>query len=567
MKKLIYILFPILSSVLFYGCEEMFGDFLEKAPSAEVDNPDVVFSNSLYTEYFHNNIYNYQVSGYNRYNDGSFLDAATDLGEMSYQYGVIDNGLNVGNYYGGESWMETVNPYNHYYGGIRVINIFLENIDSANITQDVVKTDPLLWKRQKIAEALYLRAMFYWELVIRYGGVPVVTKSFTLDENLKIPRSSFNECVDFILNDLNIAIQEEIFPMSAGLDYGRACKAAALALKSRILLFRASPLNNPENSINKWNEAMAAASVVLKAPKYKLMDDYQQVFLKENNTEIIYAKNEPKRNWWPAQSPVGYGGEGGLCPTQELVDMYDMADGTQAILGYNPDGSPIINPASGYNDQNPYANREPRFYKSILFNGNLWWNRPIETFFNGFDKPAGNTKATETGYYIKKFMDGNNTDPYDKKNVVTPRNWVYIRLAEIYLNYAEARNEVLSAPDDSVYLYVDMVRMRNGFGITANLPKDLTKEQMRERIRKERAVEFCFEEHRWWDLRRWKIAGEVLNKPIHGMEIIRNVGADTTFTYNRIKVEERIFTPNMYLYPIPEDEIYRNPELQNNPGW
>jgi starch-binding outer membrane protein, SusD/RagB family len=581
-KSIIYLMIAGLALVGLSACEEMFGDYLEKAPGSEL--PDsVVWNNIDYATYFHNDIYNYQRAGFTgstaRINS-SWLDAATDLGETSYPWGGVESSLNVGNYYANSGYSEVQASWEGYYGGIRKVNMFIERINGVPLTPGETQESRNTRVEQLINEARFLRAYFYWELVLRYGGVPLVTKTLKFEEpeSLKIPRNSRQECVKFILDELDYVAQRlpETYT-TAQTNNGRPTKGTALGYKSRILLFEASPQYNTSNDPEKWKAAMDASMQVISMNRYKLFKPasanlrqppYQALFVTTApaNTEIMHWQNLPQTDWLRNESPVSWGGIGGLCPTQNLVDMYDMADGTEPILGYHTDGSPIINPASGYDDQNPYANRDPRFYATILYNGSEWWYRPIETFDGGIDKPAGNTDATETSYYNRKYMSQVSTHPITGGLVF--RNWIFMRYAEILLNYAEARNEY-QGPDEEVYKYLDMVRAREGYGIKTALPRTYTKEQMRQRIQKERAIELCFEEHRWWDVRRWKIAEDVLNRPIMGMKITREKESDTTFKYKyeRIKIEDRYFEPRMYLYPIPKTEMYKFPELGNNPGW
>lgn len=576
------IIYLIVTGIILVGlssCEEMFGDYLEKAPSSDL--PDsTVWNNFTYVTYFHNDIYNYQRSGFERI-ETSWLDAATDLAETSYPWGGVESSLNVGNYYAPGGAPEVNDSWWHYYAGIRKVNMFLERIDSVPLMLGETQTDRDAKVKQLKVEARFLRAAFYWELLIRYGGVPIVTSTLDYEntEALKIPRNSIDECFSFIVNEL-----DAIFPdapvkhlASAVVMRGRPNQGVILGLKSRVLLYYASPFYNLANDQERWKKAMEASKAFIdfnttNGNIYKLDNNYHKkitnsaaLFNSRTSAELIHYKNLASGDWWKNESPVGYGGIGGLCPTQNLVDMYDMANGEEAITGYNADGSPIINPASGYDDQNPYTGRDPRFYGTILYNGANWWKRNIETFDGGLDKPAGNTDASETGYYMAKFMDETSAHPITGGAVI--RNWIYQRYAEILLNYAEAINEY-QGPVEEAFTYLELVRARNGKGITAKLPRTLTKDQLRTRIQKERTIEFAFEEHRWWDLRRWKMA-EKLGEPIMGMKIIRQINTDgtVTFAYQRIKVEDRFFEERMYLYPIPKTEMYKYPEMGNNPGW
>ncbi len=557
-----YILLFILIGFLFIfqACEDMFGDFLDREPSSQL-TPEEVLEDFDQMEFYHLNIYSYLGNNLN-YINSSWIDAASDLGETSYFWGGTNLSLNVGNYFSSSGAQETINPWAHYYRGIKKVNKYLEVIPDVPLLPDetVESRNEVVSRRN--AEARFLRAVFYWELVIRYGGVPIITKTLDLTDNLMIPRNTLDECVSFILAELEDV--EKLLPDKNGITaaggtdaqykQGRANQQMAMAMKSRVLLYYASPLFNPDNDVTRWERAEQAAIDIMSLGYYSLNSSYNRLFSNNfspgDSPEIIFYRNNPTGNWWREESPVGYGGYGGLCPTQELVDMFGMANGKS-----------ITDPESGYDPQYPYINRDSRFYDCVLYNGATWWNMPIETFEGGKDKPNGNINATPTGYYSRKYKDDKSTNYL--RNTQMYRNWVYIRYAEILLNRAEARNEILSAPDETVYEMIEMVRTRAK--ITNPLPRTHTKEQMRELIRTERAVEFCFEGHRWWDIKRWRTAHEVLNKAIHGMHIVQN--SDGSFSYEVVKVEERVFLEHMYWYPIPETEIQKNPDLENNPGW
>lgn len=194
--------------------------------------------------------------------------------------------------------------------------------------------------------------------------------------------------------------------------------------------------------------------------------------------------------------PNGYGGWGGNAPTQNLVDTYEMMD-----------GQPITNPGSGYNPQNPYANRDPRLAATVLYNGAPYRGRAVETFRpGGLDSPDGpeSFNTSPTGYYLRKFIN-EARDLGASSSSQAP--WIYFRLGEVLLNYAEAQNEA-AGPDASVYRAINQVRARVSMPA---LPTVLTQAQMRERIRRERQVELAYEEHRYYDVRRWKIANTTEN--------------------------------------------------------
>ena len=220
-------------------------------------------------------------------------------------------------------------------------------------------------------------------------------------------------------------------------------------------------------------------------------------------------------------------------------------------------GKPITDPASGYDPAKPYTDRDPRFYASVLYNDADWAGLKLQVYPGGADINHP-TDFTRTGYYIKKFLWESTVS--SGFGGAAFHNWPYFRLGEMYLNYAEALNEV-SGPTPEVYAALHQIRSRAGM---PDFPAGLSKDEMRERIRNERAVELAFEEHRFWDVRRWKIAESTTGVPIKGIKI---TGTAPNWVYTPVDVEPRVFTPAMYLYPIPQAEINKNLGLTQNPGW
>ena len=302
-----------------------------------------------------------------------------------------------------------------------------------------------------------------------------------------------------------------------------------------------------------WQEAADAAKAVidLSAARYSLSKNYADLYGSDNfrNGEVIFCDRAGNSNNFEiANFPIGYKlGNSGTTPSQNLVDAYE-----------DKTGLPITDPGSIYDPENPYSNRDPRLKATILTNNSMFFNRPAECFIGGLDGPPI-ARATRTGYYLNKYVNQGLDLETGQTSV---HSWVILRLAEIYLNYAEALNECQPGNGD-IAKYVNDVRKRAGM---PDLPAGLSQDEMRDRIRHERRIEFAFEEHRIWDLRRWMIASEVLSSPIEGIQITRNP-ADSTFSYEKVFVENRVFRPEMYLYPIPQSEIAIATGLIQNPLW
>lgn len=476
-------------------------------------------------------------------------------------------------------WNAASNPedaWGYFYQGIRRANLFLEGsedyknivyrdtVDVSNKANYQYQVRDVAWLR---AEIRFLRAFYHFELLKRYGGIPIMEHSENDYETLKnIARSSFDESVAFIESECD-AVVPELKETWVGFDSdrwrGRVTKGAAMALKSRLLLYAASPLHNPGNDKAKWAKAAKAAHDVIALNRYSLHSDYKALFRLGNgsdgNPEVIFAQNGWSRNDFEKYNyPIGYdqGGQGSTSPTQNLVDAYEM----------KATGMPIGEPGSGYDPNNPYAGRDPRLGMSILTNATMFKNRPVEAWVGGLDG-LGRTKATTTGYYIRKFVDESLNLTQNSSSIHT---WILFRHAEILLNYAEAANEAFGPENRNGYSLsakaaVDMVRTRPGVAMPI-LPPGLSVDEMRQRIRNERRVELAFEEHRFFDVRRWKIAEQTENMPVMAMKITKD--SNGKFNYLVVKAEDRFFDKKMYLYPIPEAEVLKsNGTIIQNEGW
>ena len=438
------------------------------------------------------------------------------------------------------------------YKGIRKVNMFLANIGKVPFLNSMI-----VEKNYWIAESRFLRAMFYFEMVKRYGGVPLLgDKVLSLEDDLSFKRNTTEECTQYILSEIE-AIKDQLRPNPVqDADLGRISKAAALALKSRLLLYLASPQYNPGNDQAKWLAAATAAKDLMTLNSaIGLESSFLNVFLTRKNKEVILGyQRTVNMSVEKDNAPIGYtdavASNGLTSPTQELVDAYEMKN-----------GKAITDPTSGYNPANPYTGRDPRFDKTIFYNGSDWVKRKVETFEGGLDKPGGIVTQTRTGYYMRKFMaDFSTATTYSNQT----HNPVIFRYAEVLLNFAEAQNEY-AGPTAEVKKAVEDIRQRAGlvpFALAAGLSKD----QMREVIRHERRVEMAFEEQRFWDIRRWKIAEQVMNGKLHGMKIQKI--PEGGFTYAPFEAATVTFdAAKMYSYPIPYSEITKNTNLTQNQGW
>lgn len=535
--------------------------FLDREEDSFIDKT-ATFDSYNRTKQYLTYAYTLLPDGLNRFSREAMLASATDDAEFAIESAEIQQ-FNNG------SWNALNNPddvWNRYYSGISKCCTLLENTDHVNL--DISRLDPdkqveyanslkdiRMWR----AEARFLRAYFHFELLKRYGPIPIVTSTLSINGNYEnTPRPTMKEVVDFIAKECDIAADTlELTPWRNVNDaFGRATKGAALALKSRLLLYAASPLYvdfGDTNEANKptdvalWKSAADAAKAVIDLNQYELASSYADLFKNDfQNKEYIFVRRyAANSDFEKSNFPVSFGGKGGTNPSQNLVDDYEMLDGTP--FDWN-------DPAKA---AQPFENRDARLGATILMNMAPFKGKKVATYPEGADA-SPNPNATKTGYYLRKFLneDVNIQTGGSSSGHVVP----LFRLAEIYLNYAEALNECDPTNPDIV-LYLNKVRNR------ASLPNvsALSQEQMRAVIQHERRVELAFEEHRSWDVRRWKIASSTLGAPLMGVQIERKpLGG---YTYMPVKVEQRVFQPKMYWYPIPQSEVLKLKQWKQNNGW
>lgn len=557
--KPIYNIYTLLLAILMVSC----GDYLDRASTTQRQDEDIFNNftmtdqavNALYGSTLRRSNYNY-LGGYNMSSaTDESKDASTWMASFSFNNGSWSSNQNpIGN-----TWRE-------YYESIRMANLILEGIVEYNTPDDANNPGYL---ENRVGEVYFLRAYALFELVRQFGGVIIFTNTIeqTDEEALNRPRNTYDECVNQILADCDEAIARvpNTYPAN---QMGRVTRGAAMALKSKILLFSASPLwaeagktsfqgdisdNQTASDPEKWQRAAAAAKEIIDLGQYSLepaLEARQSMFTATTlqSSEVIFVR----MNAWNQDMdryffPHGSSGWSGAAPTQNLVDDYEMEDG----LPYNE--SPL------YDEDNPYANRDPRFYTDISYNGAPWKDRVIETFSGGLDELSTQTDRTRTGYYSKKLVDESISVGQGQGRRVDA---ITFRLAEIYLNYVEALNEYDPGNPD-ILLYLNRIRERAG---QVPISAGLSQEVMREKIRNERRIELSFENHRFWDVRRWKIAPQT-EPTIYGMRALSDDSKPTGFRYERFKVEDRLWRNAMYLIPITQDETLRNPNLVQNQGW
>jgi starch-binding outer membrane protein, SusD/RagB family len=561
MKKLLIIATMILSLI---SCSDK---ILDITPEDRISDASVWTDANLINAY-HTALYNGIAHGFN----GVHMQSkATDecINTMTWGINIIEDGtLEPGNVSNLEvsGWTGGCNLYywDYAYKYIRKINLFLEKMNTITVT--------LSNKAQLIAEAKFLRAYLYFMLIERFGGVPIITQTYDLGTSVTFTSSTFDECVTFINQDLTDALSasDDDFPQkyeSTGSDFGRATKDACLALRSRLYLYAASPLYDTSNngtSTEKWQKAADAAKALIDRNAYTLYPSYRKCFVLASgtaNSEVIFSRNFTTNNGHNAPMyNLGryFGGYGGFSasngPSQNLVDDYDMINGEPAFIWTN--GVKTINPASGYDPQHPYWNRDPRFDASIIHDSTVYRGHLHEMWVASDTKSWGTDSYKQSSdnprgnYIIKKFMPDEDITISWSTTCTIP--WIIFRLGEIYLNYAEA--EFNLGNETECRKYINLVRARAGM---PGLSSTVTGETLRTRLYNERRIELAFEEHRYWDVRRWKIAMDTENKSLYGMDITKNITTGEK-TYTPVILLKRTFTAKNYLLPIATDEIKKN---------
>ncbi|MBX9186818.1 RagB/SusD family nutrient uptake outer membrane protein [Bacteroides sp. K03] len=558
MKKNRNLLITILV-VLASGCSDM----LDIKPTTFISDEAIWEDKNLINQ-FVANTYGSMLCGFNRCTAGyeqdwsmswaGNLDAATD-DFASVSDGPIYTQLNK-DAITAQSCPFVEEIWNQEYKVIRKCNIIIER--APGVDERILSAAE---KKRVEAEARFLRAFCHFELARTFGKAPLIVKAQSLTDELQVAPSSFADIVKFVKEECDLYADN--LPLSYSDDEaGHATKGAFLALKSRALLYLASPLNSADDS-RKWADAAQAAQDVMDLDIYKLYKltdtPYRSMAFDKTaaNKETIFERRftfpEAPHNihmMWSLDA-VDAGSWNGLYPTQNLVDAYETVNGKLTTDPTN----------TMYNTQDPYTNRDARFYQSIIYNGSIWETHRMSMVTNTVD-PSKNGSCkpqlgkARCGYGPKKFIEELDPSTNLYGGYAQSNNWPYIRYAEVLLNYAEAKNEELAAPDPSVYLAINEVRSRSG---QPDLPSGLSKIEMRERIKNERRIELLLEEHRFYDLRRWK-DGDVLAEPIMGMNIYDD---NVTLRYEVSKVEDRIFNGTHYYLPIPLKEQEKNPLLKD----
>lgn len=485
------------------------------------------------------------------------------------------------------------NTWNFYYTGIKQVNELLENIGGVSVTEgssDATK------KKLIEGQAYFLRAFFYHQLYSLYGRVPLIYHVLDINSEWKETRAPMDEVADSICKDCDRAA--EILPTaySSSEDFGRATKGAALAVKARTLLYKASPLFGTPSK-ERWQAASDANKAVIDFNVYSLpsvnsADEYAALFYDAQNPEIIFEKlynsKDPDGGAlnYLFEAPMGAfaGGHGwGVwLPTYNAADVYENADGSkfdmQNVAPHAIKMPSVVDGTVVYKDttilattKSPYEGREMRFYSNFIYDGSEWGygdsKRTIGVYeageegVKGGNSSASNTddeywNATKTGYYMKKFLNPDYNNEQEDEMDTTP--WIFFRLAEIYLNYAECQMEL--GNKEEALKYINLVRQR------VHLPA-ATGADLRSEYEYERRVELMFEGRRFFDLRRWKkmaVAYSDTNLP-RAMKIYKMKDGTLLYSHDVTVLQHRNFRDAMYWMPVPRYELLKCPNLDGAP--
>ena len=556
MKKIFYILS---AALLLASCN--FLDFDESSSQYSREDMYKTYSN---IQKMLTNIYGYMPN-----NDIADVGSALrDCGSDDAEY--ADPDASVQRFTNGNwSALSTVDDKWSLYNGIRSANEFLESIQTVDLSMYRYDTKYQRWLEHLEFypyQARVLRAYFFFELARRYGDIAMPLTMLTAEEANSIEKTPFDEVINFIVTECD-ECAAKLPTTYVGLmddEIGRVTNGFALAVKAKALLYAASPLHNASGDKAKWQRAAKAAKDIIDLNQYQL-DPAE----KANNylsQEVIFAiargeSQSFERYNFPARFTEGdRTSMAGTFPTQNLVDAFQTAAGYDITLGAN--GWTTNDPS--FDITKPYEGRDPRFERAILANGMAFKGSTIETFVGGKDYSATRTElGTATGYYLRRYIQESTS--FTPENPVTNKHqWIVYRYAEALLSFAEAANEALGSPTDaslglSALDAINQVRYNAGMpDVTAD-----TYQAFQDAVRREWRVEFAFEDHRFWDVRRWNIGQNVMGQ-IDGVEIVKN---GSTLSYSRKVVESRSWTSKMNLYPIPQTEVFNNPNLTQNTGW
>lgn len=570
-----YIILTLLSSLVFASCNYLDFDETNNLKTKEDMYKYFDTSKSMLTY-----VYSFMPQGCQWFaTSGNFTpdelamrDCASDDGEFGAVAANIQN-TNNGNW----SAIKTFDDSWSLYKGIRAANSFIAEIAQVDFTRYEHNAQYTNWMKQLKYfpyEARVLRAHYFFELARRYGDIAMPLEVLTEEEANTIGKTSFNDVIDFIVSECDEAIADNHLPDSyvnePNAEVGRVTKGFAMAVKSKALLYAASKLHNPSMNTDLWKKSAKAALDIINTGLYSLdpkesannLESKETVLMRINDNDASFELfNFPirftagKRN----SSQIPYSN----FPSQNLVDAFETVNGYKVTL----ENTGWVSEDPEFDPQLPYDKRDKRFYLAILANGMQFQEKTIETYKGGADDGIVSEGGSPTGYFLRKYIQEGTlfTDGQETSN---KHHWVIYRYAETLLTYAESMVNAFNDVNytDDTYKYsalwaINEVRKNAGMPAIPSSGKD----EFLERLYNEWRVEFAFEDHRFWDVRRWKIADST-QRELYGVKIEKQ--PDGTFNFYKNLYETRNWRDAMYLYPIPQSELYKNANLNpQNTGW
>lgn len=559
--KIKNIILPLVSAFVLASC-----NYLDFDETSGLNTKENIYRYFGQTKQMLTNVYSYVPQDMNVL-EGAMRDCAIDDAEYGATGASIQD-FNNGNW----SALKARDDQWKLYKGIRAANEFLVEIANVDFSRYEYDGAYQNWLKQLAYfpyEARMLRAYYFFDLARRYGDIAMPLTMLTTTEANSIGKTPFQEVIGFIAAECDEAAKNlpDTYVGQPNNETGRITKGFAMALKSKALLYAASLLHNPAMNKDRWKSSAKAALDLINTELYRLdpkdkannITSPENVLLRMGGDDNLFELTN-----FPLRFTAGRRtGNTGVFPSQNLVDAYETLNGYSVVLGDN--GWECADPA--FDPLQPYANRDPRFYRAVLANGMAFKGSEIELFKGGADDAPVSSGGTATGYYLRKYIqESTNFEP--DKEVTNKHHWVIYRYAETLLTYAESMIQAFDNPDYTDNVYTKSARWAlNEVRTNASMPAVVVtgKDAFIKAVQNEWRVEFAFEDHRFWDVRRWKI-GDQSQKELCGVSIDK--ASTGVLTFRKTVYESRVWSERMYLYPIPKSELFKNPNLNpQNTGW
>lgn len=564
--KFKYVITAFLSSILLGSC-----NYLDFDETNGLKTKEDMYKYFNTTKGMLTHVYSYIPQDF-----GAIGNAMRDCASDDAEFGTI--GATVQNFNNGNwSPIKTTDTAWNLYNGVRAANAFIKDIAEADFSRyeyDGTYENNMRQLKYFPYEAKVLRAFFFFELARRYGDIAMPLEVLSTDEANSIAKTPFKEVIKFIVETCNEAAAGDNLPESyanePGAEIGRITKGFAMALKSKALLYAASALHNPSMDTELWKTSAKAALDLIKTGIYSLSKSETANNLTSKEAVLMRANSE-NSNFelynFPIRFVLGKRPSANISnstfPSQNLVDAFETVNGYPVTLGTN--GWVCEDPA--FDPLKPYENRDPRFYRTVLANGMEFKGSTIETFVGGADDVPVSQGGSPTGYFLRKYIQPSTSFATDQE-VKAKHHWVIYRYAETLLTYAESMVCAFKDPkytseefdNKSAEWALNEVRVNAGMPpVNISDPNEFLRA-----LQNEWRVEFAFEDHRFWDVRRWKI-GYDTQRLLYGVRIVNESG---NLRFYRNLYENRMWKECMNLYPIPQNELFKNPNLNpQNPEW